>query len=65
MSLIPGGQINKPSGNREIVLSSIPSSNSANIYAVLEHSIFLMMRNADVNFARNIAAIFVRDIVRR
>ena len=34
------------------------------IYAVLKHSIFLM-RNANVNFARTLAAIFMKDIVRR
>jgi len=34
------------------------------IYAVLKHSIFLM-RNANANFARTIAAIFTKDIVRR
>ena len=34
------------------------------IYAVLKNSISLM-RNASVNFARTLAAIFVKDIVRR
>ena len=34
------------------------------IFAPLKHSIFLMM-NANVNFARNLAPIFMKDTVRR
>ena len=34
------------------------------IYAVLKNSIFLM-RNASANFARTLAAIFMKDIARR
>ena len=34
------------------------------IFAALKHSIFLM-KNANVNFARTLAPIFMKDIVRR
>ena len=40
------------------------NNTTTKIYAVLKHSIFLM-RNANLNFARTLAAIFMKDIVRR